>query len=132
MACFSVVATRRAAPRNSLRSWSNPGLPTEPLPLLGAGEEGVPQACGLANPFPPENLVPFPTRAGLSKPNLEGRRSGPPRRRRAGGFLNRVQGALIPPRVQCPSLADSTGTNCGVLRNPLREGTPTKLAGEPL
>ena len=57
MACFLVVATRRAAVRNSLRSWLNPELP---LPLLGAGEEGVPQACGLATPFPPEVLVPFP------------------------------------------------------------------------
>jgi len=48
MACFLVVATRRAAVRNSLRSWLNPGSAADPLPLLGAGEEGVPQACGLA------------------------------------------------------------------------------------
>ena len=56
MACFLVVATRRAAVRNSLRSWLNPELP---LPLLGAGEEVVPLAWGLATPFPPETLVPF-------------------------------------------------------------------------
>ena len=36
MACFLVVATRRAAVRNSLRSWLKPELP---LPLLGVGEE---------------------------------------------------------------------------------------------
>ena len=60
MACFLVVAMRRAAVRNSLRSLLNPELEAEPLPLLGAGEEGVPQAPGLANPFPPETLVPFP------------------------------------------------------------------------
>jgi len=59
MACFLVVATRRAAVRKSLRSWLNPGLAADPLPLLGAGEEGVAQARGLANPFPPETLVPF-------------------------------------------------------------------------
>jgi len=56
MPCFLVVATRRAAVKNSLRSWLNPGLAADPLPLLGAGEEGVPQACGLAIPFPPETL----------------------------------------------------------------------------
>src|SRR5208337_4793211 len=60
MACFLVVATRRAAVRNSLRSWLNPELPADPLPLLGAGEEGVALACDLANPFPPETLLPFP------------------------------------------------------------------------
>ena len=59
MACFLVVATRRAAVRKSLRSWLNPGLAADPLPLLGAGEEGVAQARGLANPFPPETLEPF-------------------------------------------------------------------------
>jgi hypothetical protein len=59
MASFLVVAKRRAAVRNSLRSWLNPELAAGPLPLLGAGEEGVSQACGLANPFPPETLEPF-------------------------------------------------------------------------
>ena len=59
MACFLAVATRRAAVRNSLRSWLNPELEADPLPLLGAGKEGVPLSCGLANPFPPETLVPF-------------------------------------------------------------------------
>src|SRR5208337_5447187 len=57
MACFLVVAARRAAVRNSLRSWLNPELP---LPLLGAGEEVYPLACGLADPFPPETPEPFP------------------------------------------------------------------------
>ena len=60
IACFLVVATRRAAVRDSLRGWLNPELAADPLPLLGTGEEGVSQARGLANPFPPETLVPFP------------------------------------------------------------------------
>jgi len=77
IACFLVVATRRAAVRNSLRSWLNPELAADPLPLLGAGEERVPLARGLANPFPPETLVPFPTGAGLSKHNHEAHRGGP-------------------------------------------------------
>ena len=76
MGCFLVVATRRAV-RNSLRSWLNPKPAAEPLPLLGAGEGGVPLACDLANPFPPETLVPFPTRAGLSEHNHEAHRGGP-------------------------------------------------------
>jgi len=57
MARFLVVATRRAAVRNSLRGWLNPELP---LPLLGAGEDDVPPACGLADPFLPDTPVPFP------------------------------------------------------------------------
>src|ERR1035438_8977207 len=56
IACFLVVATLRADVRNLLRSWLNPELP---LPLLGAGEDGVPQACGLADPFPSETPIPF-------------------------------------------------------------------------
>ena len=44
--------------------------------MLGAGEEGVSQADGLANPFLPETLEPFPTRAGLSKHNHEAHRGG--------------------------------------------------------
>ena len=60
IACFLAVATRRAAVRNSLRSWLNLELPADPLPLLGTDEEGVSQACGLASPFPPETLEPFP------------------------------------------------------------------------
>jgi hypothetical protein len=60
MACFLVVPMRRAAVRNSFRSWLNPGHATDPLPWLVAGEEGVPQARGLANPFPAEALAPFP------------------------------------------------------------------------
>jgi hypothetical protein len=67
MACFLVVATRRAAVRKSLRSWLNPELAADPLPMLGAGEGGLPQARGLADASPPETLVPFPTRAGLGK-----------------------------------------------------------------
>jgi len=59
MACFLVVATRHAAVRNSLRSWLKPELPADPLPFLAADEEGISQVCGLANPFPPETLVPF-------------------------------------------------------------------------
>jgi hypothetical protein len=77
MACFLVVATRRAAVRNSLRSWLNPEPAAEPLPLLGEGEENVPQVRGLADPFPPDTLVPFPTRAGLSKPSHEAHLVGP-------------------------------------------------------
>ena len=45
MACFLVMATRRAVVRNSLRSRLNPDLP---LPLLGAGEEGGPNDSGCA------------------------------------------------------------------------------------
>jgi hypothetical protein len=51
IACFLVVATRRAAVRNSLRSWLNPELATAPLALLLAGgeaaasPEGVVQTC---------------------------------------------------------------------------------------
>jgi hypothetical protein len=59
IACFLVVGTRRAAVRNSLRSWLNPELAGDPLPLLGAGEVGGPQRRDLANPFPPETLAPF-------------------------------------------------------------------------
>jgi hypothetical protein len=43
-----------------LRSWLNPELAADPLPLLGAGETEVPQPLGLATPFPPETLEPFP------------------------------------------------------------------------
>jgi hypothetical protein len=57
MACFLVVATRRATVRESLRSWLNPEVP---LPLLCAGGEAGRSALGLADPFPPETLVPFP------------------------------------------------------------------------
>ena len=53
MACFLVVATRRAAVRNSLRSWLNPEPAADPLPLFCAGDEATPLAGGLADPFPP-------------------------------------------------------------------------------
>ena len=59
MACFLVVATRRAAVRNSFRSWLNPELPADPLPLLGAGDEAGRSALGLADPFAAETLEPF-------------------------------------------------------------------------
>jgi hypothetical protein len=53
MACFLFVATRRAAVRNSLRSWLNPELTADPFPLLGAGGEAAPSVGGLPDPFPP-------------------------------------------------------------------------------
>ena len=68
MACFLVVATRRAAVRNSLRSWLKPELP---LPLLGVGVEVVSPARGLADPFPPETLEPLPA-GGVSPGELDG------------------------------------------------------------
>ena len=71
MACFLAVATRRAAVRNSLRSWLNPELEADPLPLLGAGVDGIPLARGLANPFPPETLVPF-AGGGVSRGEFDG------------------------------------------------------------
>jgi hypothetical protein len=67
-----VVATRRAAVRNSLRSWLKPKLAADPLPLLGADEQGVPQACGLAIPIPPETLEPFPPGGGVSLGEFDG------------------------------------------------------------
>ena len=75
MGCFLVVATRRAAVRKSLRSWFNPGLAADPLPLVGAGSEPDPLTGGLvgglADPFPPETLVPFPG-AGVSPGEFDG------------------------------------------------------------
>jgi len=65
MACFLVVATRRAAVRNSLRSWLNAELATDPLPLLGAGGEAGRSALGLANPFPPARRVLFSAGEGF-------------------------------------------------------------------
>ena len=53
MACFLVVATRRAAARNSLRSWLNPELAADPLPLLFAGGDAAASVGGLVDPFPP-------------------------------------------------------------------------------
>jgi len=63
-----VVATRRAAVRNSLRSWLNPELP---LRLLDGGGKAGRSALGLADPFPPETLVPFPG-AGVSPGEFDG------------------------------------------------------------
>jgi len=56
MACFLAVATRRAAVRNSLRSWFNPELP---LPLLGPVSETDPLTDGLTGPFAPIKPQPF-------------------------------------------------------------------------
>jgi hypothetical protein len=56
IACFFLVATRRAVARNSVRSWLNPELP---LPLLGAGSEPDPLTGSLAGPFPPTRALPF-------------------------------------------------------------------------
>jgi len=53
IACFLAVATRRAAVRNSLRSWLNPELPAEPFPLLLAGGEAAASVGGIADLFPP-------------------------------------------------------------------------------
>ena len=52
IACFFVVATRRAAVRNSFRSWLNLELPADPLPLLLARGEAAASVGGLADPFP--------------------------------------------------------------------------------
>ena len=59
MACFLAVATRRAAVRNSLRSWLNPELPADPLPLLFAGGEAVLSVGPLADPLPPARVGLF-------------------------------------------------------------------------
>jgi hypothetical protein len=75
IACLLVVATRRAAVRNSLRSWLNPELAADPLPLLGAGGEAGRSALGLADPFPPESLGPFPW-GGVSLGEFDGALSG--------------------------------------------------------
>ena len=66
MACFLVVATRRATVRNSLRSWLNPKALADPLPLLCAASEVVLFAGGLADPFPPAEAVPFPDEEGCA------------------------------------------------------------------
>ena len=59
MACFLVVATRRAAVRKSLRSWLNPELAAEPFPLLCVGGEATASASGLPDPFPSAGAVLF-------------------------------------------------------------------------
>ena len=71
IACFLVVATRHAAVRNSLRSWLNPDVAPDPLPLLGAGGEAGRSAHGLADPFPPETLVLF-AGGGVSRGGFNG------------------------------------------------------------
>ena len=71
IACFLVVATRRAAVRKSFRSWLNPGTAGDPFPLLGAGLERVSVALGLAEPFPPETLEPLPA-GGVSPGEFDG------------------------------------------------------------
>jgi hypothetical protein len=72
MACFFVVATRRAVVRNSLRSWLKPELP---FPLVGAEGEEDRSALGLGDPFPPETLDPFPG-GGVSPGKFDGALSG--------------------------------------------------------
>jgi hypothetical protein len=59
------MATRRAAVRNSLRSWLNPELAADPLPLLLAGGEAAASVGGLADPFPPARAVLFSGGEGL-------------------------------------------------------------------
>src|SRR5271169_6483317 len=57
--CFLVVATRRAAVRNSLRSWLNSEPAADPLPLLLTGGGAAPSAVGLADPFLPVGALLF-------------------------------------------------------------------------
>ena len=59
MPCFLVVATRRAAVRNSLRSWLNPEPAADPFPLLLPGVGVAPSAGGLVDPFLPVGEVLF-------------------------------------------------------------------------
>ncbi len=59
MACFLVMATRRAAVRNSLLSWLNPKLASDPLPLLLAGGDAAPSVGDLPDSFPPFGAVPL-------------------------------------------------------------------------
>jgi hypothetical protein len=87
MACFLVVATRRAAVRNSLRSWLNPDTSSRPIPVVGRRRRGWgPLPGGLADPFPPEGLVPFPG-DGVSPGEFDGaRRISPQRAASVGSF----------------------------------------------
>ena len=66
MACFLVVATRRAAVRNSLRSWLNAEPAADPLPLLCAGGEAAPSADGMVDPFPPFGVALFVGNEGFA------------------------------------------------------------------
>jgi len=66
MACFLVVATRRAIVRNSLRSWLNPEALADPLPLLCAGGEAAPSAGGMVDLFPPFGVVLFAGNEGFA------------------------------------------------------------------
>ena len=59
MPCFLVVATRRAAVRNSLRSWLNPEPAADPLPLLLTGCVLAPSAGGFVDPFLPVRELLF-------------------------------------------------------------------------
>src|SRR5579862_2798315 len=59
MACFLVVATRRAAVRNSFRSWLNPEPPAEPFPLLCTGGGALASVGCLGDPFLPVGAVLF-------------------------------------------------------------------------
>jgi len=66
MACFLVVATRRATVRNSLRSWLNPEAVADPLPLLCAGGEAALSAGGVADLFPPFGVALFAGNEGFA------------------------------------------------------------------
>ena len=66
MACFLVVATRRAAVRNSLRSWLNAEPAADPLPLLCAGGEAAPSAGGVVDLFPPFGVALFAGNEGFA------------------------------------------------------------------
>ena len=65
MACFLVVATRRATARNSLRSWLNSEPVADPLPLMCAGGEAAPLAGGVVDLFPPFGVALFAGNAGF-------------------------------------------------------------------
>jgi len=66
MACFLVVATRRATARNSLRSWLNSEPVADPLPLMCAGGEAAPLAGGVVDLFPPFGVALFAGNEGFA------------------------------------------------------------------
>jgi len=66
MACFLVVATRRATVRNSLRSWLNPEAAAGPLPLLCMGGEAAASAGGVVDLFPPFGVALFAGNEGFA------------------------------------------------------------------
>ena len=66
MACFLVVATRRAAVKNSLRIWLKPEPAADPLPLLCMGGEAAASAGRVADPFPPFGAALFAGNEGFA------------------------------------------------------------------